>query len=122
LGVDPPEAEPALGVLVGAQPARRPVLDRLLGHVRRAGLGRAQQRLAHPVEAVVGRVDVALLGREIGVRHGRTSLTMPLCVLHMRFTYTGLRCDTEDTRARAAGTGSAPAAGASTRASSASSS
>ena len=70
LGVDPPEAEPALGVLEGAKPARCPVLDRLR---RFLGGGRARgsdQGLAHLVQAGVRLVEIGLLCGEIGVRHG----------------------------------------------------
>ena len=69
LGVDPPEAEPALGVLEGAQPARGPVLDRLRGLLGRGRAGGPDQGLAHAVEGLVRLVEVGLLGGEIRVGH-----------------------------------------------------
>ena len=86
LGVDPPEAEPALGVLEGAKTRGRPVLDRLRGLLGRRCARRLQQRLAHAVERRVGLVDVRLLGRQIRVRHRGRSLQV--CDRHMCFTYT----------------------------------
>ena len=69
LGVDAAEAEPAVGVLEGAQASGRPVPDRLLGDLGRARFGSAQERLFHAVEARVRLVEVGLLGGEIGMGH-----------------------------------------------------
>ena len=69
--VHAPEAEPTLRVGEGDEPPRGPGLERLLRDLARAGRGRAFERLAHAVEARVGVVDVRLLQREVGMRHGR---------------------------------------------------
>ena len=68
---EPPEDEPALGVLEGAHAPLRPRL-----HVQRGPLGGhrllgTRDRRPHALELVVGVVDVGLLGCELGVRHGR---------------------------------------------------
>ena len=69
LGVDTTEAEPLLGILEGAQAACRPALDRFGPDLRRPRLRGAQKRLAHPVEIVVGAVEVRLLGGQVRVGH-----------------------------------------------------
>ena len=89
LAIDPAEAEPALGVLEGAQAAAGPALDRLRRDLRRTGFGGLQEDLAHAVEAVVGLVDVGLLGGQLRMRHRLASLCPG--VTHMSFTYNGRR-------------------------------
>ena len=58
--VEPAEAEPALGVLVGAQPLRRPRVHRGLGDLAVDLVAGAGHDLAHPLEVLVGPIDVAL--------------------------------------------------------------
>jgi hypothetical protein len=70
LGVDPPEAEPALRVLESAEAARGPVLDRLRGLFRCCRARGADQGLAHLVQRRVRLVEIRLLRWEIRVRHG----------------------------------------------------
>jgi len=67
--VDPPEADPALGVLVASERARLPGLERKGREFARGGIERAADPLAHALQARVG-VEIGLLGGEIGVRHG----------------------------------------------------
>ena len=69
LEVEPPEAEPALGVLVRAQAAGRPGVDRSLRDLTVDSVARARDGLAHPLEMVVRPVDVRLLLLQVRVAH-----------------------------------------------------
>ena len=77
IDVDPAEAEAALGVLEADETPRRPGLDRLGRDLRRAGRGGPEEDLPHLVEALVGVVEVRLLGREIRVRHASRTRRSP---------------------------------------------
>ena len=59
--VDPAEAEPALGVLEGPQPLRRPSLEHERIHLADRGARRVEDLLSHRLEAGVRMVDVPLL-------------------------------------------------------------
>jgi hypothetical protein len=74
LEVEPPEHEPALGVLEGGEPLRRPRVERRLRDLAVCRVGGAPDHLAHALEARVRVVDVRLLGGQIGVAHRVTSL------------------------------------------------
>jgi hypothetical protein len=67
--IEPPEAEAALGVLERAQPLRRPRLERERRDLVVRRVRRVLDRLAHPVEVRVRRVDVRLLCGKVGVAH-----------------------------------------------------
>ncbi len=72
--VDASEAQDLLGGLVCSEPSFDPGSDlvgRDVGSVgaHRGGVDRAQQRLAHLLEALVGVVEVRLLGGDVGMRH-----------------------------------------------------
>ena len=69
LEVEAAEAEPALGVLVGSEPPRRPGVERSLRHLAVRRVGGTDDDVAHVLQAGVGVVDVRLLRRELGVRH-----------------------------------------------------
>ncbi len=69
LEVDAAEAEAALCIGEGHEPARGPGLERLRLDLAAARRRRPLDRLAHPVEAPVGVIDVRLLGGQLGVRH-----------------------------------------------------
>ena len=71
----PAEAEPALGVLERAGSPLCPRLDRERCELGRHRVLRAPERGAHPLERLVGVVDVGLFLLELGVRHG--ILTVP---------------------------------------------
>ena len=78
LEVEPPEAEPLLGVLERPQPPYRPRLERQRGDLAVRRVGRALDEAAQAVEALVGVIDVRLLGREVGVGHrGQSRLARP---------------------------------------------
>ena len=66
----PAEDETALGILERPHPPLRPSLHVERCPLRRHRLLRASDRRAHPVELVVGVVDVGLLGFQFRVRHG----------------------------------------------------
>ena len=71
---EPAEAQPALGVLEGADTPLRPRLHRDRRELGRHRVAGALERRAHPVEALVRVVDVGLLVLELGVRHGDLTL------------------------------------------------
>ena len=70
LQVEASEAEASLGVLERPEPSHRPGLERERGDLAVGRVGRPFDEPAHAVEAVVGVVDVRLLGREVGMGHG----------------------------------------------------
>ena len=67
--IEPSEAEAPLGVLERLEAPNRPCLERERRDLAVGRVRRALDDLAHPVEALVGVVDVRLLGREIGMGH-----------------------------------------------------
>ena len=73
LEVEPAEAEGSLRVVVAAQPADRPRLDRLCRHIGRPCARGADEHLAHPVEALVRMVEVRLLGGKLRMGHRASS-------------------------------------------------
>ena len=68
--VEPPEDEAAVGVLERPQAAARPRLERERGDLAVGEPGRSGDGLPHPLELLVGAVDVGLLGGELRMRHG----------------------------------------------------
>ena len=74
LEVEPAEHQPALGVLEGREPLRRPRVERRLRDLAVGRVARAQHDLPHPLEVLVGAVDVRLLGGQIRMAHRPTSL------------------------------------------------
>ena len=65
-----PEAKPAVGVLECPEPPLCPRLHRDRGELGRHRIARALERRAHPVERLVGVVDVGLFLLQLGMRHG----------------------------------------------------
>ena len=63
------EAEPAIGVLERPHTPLGPRLHRDRGELGRHRVARALERRAHPVERLVGVVDVGLLVLQLGMRH-----------------------------------------------------
>ena len=74
--VDAAEAETAFRVGQRLQSADAPALDRLRCDLGRRGRRRALDRRPRALERGVGVVDVGLLGRELGVRHGSSVLAV----------------------------------------------
>ena len=70
----PPEAEPALGVLERPHAPLRPGLHRDRRKLGRHQVAGALERRAHLVERHIGGVDVGLLGLQLGMRHGRLTV------------------------------------------------
>ena len=67
--VEAAEAQGSVGVVVAAEPPDRPGLDRLGRDVGGRGACGALEHLAHPIEALVGVIEVGLLGGKIRMRH-----------------------------------------------------
>ena len=73
LEVEPAEHQPALGILEGREPLRRPRVERRLGDLAVGRVARAQHDLAHPLEVLVGAVDVRLLRLQLRMAHASES-------------------------------------------------
>src|SRR5262249_60033266 len=69
LDVEPAEAQPALGVLIGPQAARRPGVHRGLRDLAVDLVAGRCHHLPHPLEMLVGAVDVPLLAFDVRVAH-----------------------------------------------------
>src|SRR5207244_13237018 len=63
--VDPPEAESALRVLEGGEPAGAPGLEHRLVDLADGGAARLRDLAAHLLETLVRVIDVRLLGPEL---------------------------------------------------------
>ncbi len=77
LEIEPAEAEPVLGVLERAEALGRPRVHRRLRDLALDAVARAGDDVAHPLELLVGMVDVGLLGVELGVAHASNLTTGP---------------------------------------------
>ncbi len=71
----PAEAQPLFRVLERARAPLRPRLHRERGELRGHRVLGATERLAHLLEAHVRVVDVGLFRCELGVRHGRETVS-----------------------------------------------
>jgi hypothetical protein len=69
-----PEAQPPVSLLEGPHPPLRPRLHRNRCELGRHRIARALERRAHPVECLVGAVDVGLFLLQLGMRHGRLTV------------------------------------------------
>ncbi len=70
LEVEPAEAEPAFRVLERVQALRRPCVHCRLRDLAVHLVAGGGEDIAHPLEVLVGAVDVRLLGGQLGMAHG----------------------------------------------------